>query len=387
MSRSVDLSRYLLQPGAAVAGHAVELLFAEHAYPAMLEAIAGARREVLLESYIFADDGAGRRFCAALLDRARAGVSVLVLVDGFGSLSLDERWKERLRDGGVALAVFHPVRPWRPRWEWSVRDHRKLLVVDGAVAFVGGMNVSDDYAPRAWGGRAWHDAQARVAGPAVSSLRRQFAAAWTRASGARPWTEGAEGTPAAAPPPAGGDGALVQPLGVGGPRERRRIRKHYQFLVRRAERTVRMMFGYFIPDRGWIRLLRNAARRGVDVRVMFPGQTDVPAMMWAARATYGRLLASGVRVFEWQASTLHAKVLSVDRAACAIGSYNLDRRSLLLNWELSVLVAGGEAAAAFEERFELDETTSREVTWEEWEARGPVARIAERFSYALRPWL
>jgi cardiolipin synthase len=179
----------------------------------------------------------------------------------------------------------------------------------------------------------------------------------------------------------------VQVLGIGGLRDRRRIRRHYQFAIRQAQHTVRIMAGYFIPDRGWRRLLRNAVKRGVDVRVMFPRRNDILAIQWAAHASYGSLLRAGVAVYEWLPSMLHAKVLSVDGAVCAIGSYNLDRRSLLLNWELSVLV-GDESTARFLDRnFDTDLDHCVAIDRTSWAHRGIFQRMVERLFYILRRWL
>lgn len=386
---SISVPRsYLLHAEAAKDGHELDVLFdGERAFPAMLEAIDGARSEILLESYIFLDDCGGRRFIDALKARALAGVSVRVLVDGFGSFSVFEGWRDELRRAGASLGIFHPVRPWRKRWSWGARDHRKLLVIDGTVAFLGGMNLSVDYAPADWNGSAWHDVQVRLGGPAVAALRSYFFETWRLAAveerGDPIGNPVGNPVPIAYPP----RGVFVLPLGVGQLRQRFRIRRNYQFLVRRATKSVRLMFGYFVPDLGWLRLLKNAARRGVDVRVMFPATSDVAAVQWAARSTYGTLLRSGVQVFEWLPTMLHAKVLAVDGVACAVGSYNLDRRSLLTNWELSVVVAGGDAASAIERQFTADQSRCRAVDPETWKRRGLGRRLLEQFYYAMRVWL
>src|SRR3954464_13428142 len=221
-------------------GHRVEVLIdGAAAYPAMLGAILSARREVLLETYIFESDAAGRRFHHALCDRALAGVEVRVVVDGAGSWGFSSADRRALLDCGVHLATFHPVGPWRARWGWSVRDHRKILVVDEEAAFVGGMNIGDDYAPVDWGGKGWHDVHARVEGPCVQDVRRYFFDSWTYAvpdpapatapapaggprRGAPPGGRRAP-PPHPAPPPADGEGARVQALVVARFRDRRLI--------------------------------------------------------------------------------------------------------------------------------------------------------------------
>jgi cardiolipin synthase A/B len=383
LPKNRSLDRYLLHPDAARPGHHVDVLVGGgETYGAMLGAIRTATTEILVETYIWTDDATGEKFVEALAERARAGLRIHVLVDGFGSLGLSDATRRRLRDAGVWLAVFNPVRPWQRRWAWSVRDHRKLLVVDGVVAFIGGLNIADEYAPTDWGGRGWHDVHARINGSAVSALRRHFFSAWRHAT-----AEEGELPPLALPVPSCSGTARVQVLGIGGLRERRRIRRHYQFAIRQARATVRIMGGYFIPDRGWRRLLRNAVRRGVDVRVMFPHRSDVPAVRWAAHATYGSLLRAGVKVYEWLPSMLHAKVLSVDGRMCAIGSYNLDRRSLLLNWELSVIVGDDVTTGLLDRRFDADLARCIEIERVPWARRGILNRLVERFFYALRRWL
>jgi cardiolipin synthase len=378
----LDLDHYLLHPEAGTLGNAVHVLFGSpEAYPQMLDRMAHAQSEILLESYIFADDSTGKTFAEMLAQKARDGIRVHLLIDGFGSFGFPESRQRELRAAGVQLAVFHPVRPWRPRWSWSVRDHRKLLVVDGTVAFIGGLNISDEDAAGRPERRAWHDVHAQIQGPATAELRRN-------SSGLAPRDRREYRFPC--PTPSCPQRLLAMHLSsrsVGGYRERRRIQKHYQYALRRAQSTVRVMFGYFVPDRGWLRLLGNTARRGIDVRVMFPAHSDVPALQWAARATYGRLLRAGVQVFEWEPSMLHAKALAVDGVVCAIGSYNLDQRSLLVNWELSVLVAGGSAARCIEQRFESDEQNCTKLDLSTWSKRGLLQRIAEWFFYTLRHWL
>jgi cardiolipin synthase len=374
--------RYFLRPGNARPGHAIEVLFdGRETFPSMLEAIRCARLEILLEMYTWLADPVGLAFIDALAERARAGVHVKTLVDGFGSLALPDWARARLTDAGVELEIFHPMRPWKPRWAWAVRDHRKLLVVDRAVAFTGGLNLTNEYAPPESGGGEWHDVCARVRGPAVHELREHFFSAWRHATGLHLRTRVAR-LPALPDGPA--SGAPVQVLAISRFRGRRRIRNHYRYAVRQARSTVRIMMGYFIPDRGWRRVLRNAVRRGVDVRLMFPHVSDVAAVKWATRATYSRLLRAGVRIYEWLPSMMHAKALSIDGAVCSVGTYNLDWRSFKHNWELSLLIADAASAARIEERFAADLARCIEIDPVRWSQRGFRIRLIERFFYLLR---
>jgi cardiolipin synthase len=284
------------------------------------------------------------------------------------------------------------VGPWRRRWGWSVRDHRKLLVVDERIAFAGGLNIGDDYAPREWGGKGWHDVHARVEGPVVQDLRRSFFEAWGYAS---PDGEAlVRALPSAhhphRPPPAPaveGEGARVQALSVGRSHDRRRIERDLQHAVSLARDHVYVQSAYFIPNRRWRRTLRRAATRGVDVRVLVPRHNDVPGIRDASRFTWGALLRGKVRLFEYQPTMLHAKTIVVDGCWCSIGSYNLDQRSLQYNWEISLSIVDPAACRALEERFARDLLASREVTLEEWARRPFWQRIKEEFFYFFRLWL
>ncbi|MGZ6125866.1 MAG: phospholipase D-like domain-containing protein, partial [Myxococcales bacterium] len=177
-----QLERLCRAPQHMLPGHRMRWLFGgAEAYPAMLDAIATARDEILLETYIWAGDANGRRFVDAVCIKAQEGVRVRCVIDGAGSFGFSGDDVQRMRSAGVLLSMFHPVGPWRRRWGWQVRDHRKLLIVDGRVAFAGGMNLGDDYAPVAWGGRGWNDAHAQIEGPVLRELERLFEVTWNYA--------------------------------------------------------------------------------------------------------------------------------------------------------------------------------------------------------------
>jgi cardiolipin synthase len=387
--------RYCLTPHRMKPGHRLSVLVdGAEAYPAMLAAILGARREVLLETYIFESDATGKRFHHALCDRALAGVSVRLVVDGAGSWNLSGPDREALLDAGAHLATFHPVRPWRRHWGWSVRDHRKLLVVDEDMAFTGGLNIGDEYAPREWGGKGWHDVHVRVHGPVVADLRRSFFDAWRYASpdGVPKRLTHPRPLPAKHPPevpgPAAAEGTgRAMSLAIGRFRDRRLIEKHLQRAVSLSQTRVFIHSAYFIPNRRWRKTLRRAAMRGVDVRVMVPHHSDVPGIVYASRHTYASLLRGRVRIFEYLPTMLHAKSIVVDGAWCSIGSYNLDQRSLQYNWELVLSIVDDEAAFALEERFARDLVLCREVDPDEWRRRPFWERLQERIFYYFRLWL
>ncbi|HUJ58886.1 MAG TPA: phosphatidylserine/phosphatidylglycerophosphate/cardiolipin synthase family protein [Kofleriaceae bacterium] len=351
-------------------------------YPAMLEAIAAARETICFETYILAADRTGDRFKAALLDRARAGVAIRVIYDAVGSFGLADAWLAELRAAGVGIIEFNPLAPWRARSSFSHRDHRKILVVDDAVAFTGGLNVANEYAAVEDGGAGWHDMHCRLRGPIVLDLARLFRRTWLRAGG----------TTYRAPPRAS------TALGAGGStfarlientsrRHKPAIRRAYLHVIKAARRQVLIENAYFLPDRGLRRALVRAVRRGVDVRVIVPGHSDVRLLEWATLYVLRRLARRGVKFLTWRGAMMHAKTAVVDATWSMIGSYNLDAQSRFNNLEDTVelldpavaheLVASFEADAASCARF--DEATWLALPW--W--RKALAWLA----YRLRRWL
>ncbi len=400
--------RLCLQPDALMPGNRFEpLIDGAAAYQAMLDAIESAEHTIDLETYIWEGDALGHRFAALLERKARAGVRVRAMADGAGAWAAGSILAQ-LHTAGAHLAFFHPMTPWRRRWGWSVRDHRKLLIVDARVAFTGGFNLANEQAPTDWGGLGWHDIHARIEGPSVRALQRLFDDAFRYASGerGRGWSLLREPrrhahdptelssialvpeTPPHAVPPAAlahpAAHAQLQALAVGRRRDRRFIQRHYQYAVAMSRVRVSIFCSYFIPNASWRRTLTKAARRGVDVRVLVPRINDIPAVHYASRFSYQSLLDAGVRIYEYLPTMMHAKALVVDDAWCAIGSYNLDQRSLMYNWEISVAAVDARACAQLEAQFEADIGKSREIDPARWSERGWREKFKERFFYLFR---
>jgi cardiolipin synthase A/B len=375
-----DLQDYAYDAGIYARGHRLRLLRSgAEAYPAMLEAIAAARRNVHLETYILRADRTGRRFGDALRERARAGVEVRLLYDAFGALGLDDDFVAALRADGVRVVAYRPVAPWRPRWGLWRRNHRKTLVVDGRLGFTGGLNIGDEYAAAGDGGGGWHDLHVQIEGPAVRRLATLFRTAWEHAGG------DAIAEPAAL---TGGAGPLYATVIANEDiRSRFEIRRSYLHAIRRARSTIRIMNAYFIPDAGVRWALRRAARRGVDVRVVVPSVADVRLAHHASRHVFGRLLRAGVRILEWPGPMMHAKAVVVDGCWCAVGSYNLDYRSLLHDLEVVVAVLDRDFAGCVQEVVEQDVARCREITALAWRARPALSRLLEWAAYRLRRWL
>ncbi len=372
-----------------VPGHRIRWLFGgAQAYPAMLDAIATAQSEILLETYIWASDANGRRFVDAVCIKAQEGVRVRCVIDGAGSFGFSGDDVQRMRSAGVLLSVFHPVGPWRRHWGWQIRDHRKLLIVDGRVAFAGGMNLGDDYAPVSWGGRGWNDVHAQIEGPALRELERLFEVTWNYAEPEN-WDAALPAPGRRIPEPVAihGSTTRAQVLAVGRFMGRRIVQHHLQHAIATAKERIWIEAAYFIPNRTLRGALKRAARRGVDVCVMVPRHSDIPGLADASRYTWTSLLKAGVRVFEWLPGMLHAKTLSIDGAWCTVGSYNLDSRSLLYNWEVTLEVLDARVSEQLEEKFRDDLEFCEPVDPATFRKRGPWRKLRERFFYIFRVWL
>jgi cardiolipin synthase A/B len=367
-----------------VGAHHLSLLCdGEQAYPSMLEAIGLARSTICLETYILRSDKTGVRFADALTERARAGVEVNLLFDAWGS-SVTSAYLEQLERSGVRVLAFHPLRFTGPRREifarMTRRDHKKTLVVDGRVGFTGGLNISDDYASPRDGGRGWRDTHIRIEGPAALELEYFFLRTWRRAGGAaldesRYGGEGRRADPCVR--------IITNDLRGG----RMSIREAYNRSISTAKRRIWITNAYFLPTLRLLGRLGGAARRGVDVRIMVAGTTDVTAVLYASRAIYDRLLRAGVRMFEWNGRVLHAKTAVVDSVWSTVGSSNLDHQSLRHNLEVNAIVESERFAGALERMFEDDLEHCLEIVPERWKERMPWERAASWGMYLLRDWL
>jgi cardiolipin synthase len=361
-------------------------------FPAMLDAIAAARREVLLEMYWFDDAPVARRIIAALAERARAGVPVRVLYDAIGSLGAPDERFHALQEAGGKVVEFNPIAPWRRRFRFGwieQRDHRKILVVDGAMAFVGGLNIGLPWMPAEDGGGGWRDDVARIEGAAAEKSRTLFYETWRKQGGECPhdvaWTpkkplrEAAREVVKAAQV---GHGE-VEVLGHDAWGARMIIRRRYLSHIRTATKRVLIANSYFLPDGAVRRALENAARRGVEVRVIVPRHSDVPAVAWATRALYARLMKAGVHVHEWTRGVLHAKTALIDGWATT-GSYNMDARSWRYNLEANVATDHPDFVAAVERSLRDDLRAGEEVDPAQWAKRPWVDRLREWWFYLFR---
>lgn len=356
----------------------------EAAFARMRAAITTAREEVLLETYILRDDRLGHVMQATLMAAAQRGVRVAVLADAIGSMGTGDRFWSTLEEAGVMVRQFH--RFWHHPFEALRRDHRKLLVIDRAIAFAGGMNIGNEYGsnPRAHAD-VWRDSFAETAGTVARELASVFAEGWDRAGGA-PLPGLTSGSPRHARRGSASDelpAVLVMDPRPG--RGQREMLTVLAALVGGARERLWITTPYFAPPSRALGLLTEAARRGVDVRLLLPGErTDVPLVRHAAHGAYAALLAHGVRVYEYQRATLHAKTVVVDRFASVVGSSNLDFRSFWLNAECNLLVFDDRFGAALDASFLADLEASEEITAAAWRQRPLGHRLGDAIARALR---
>lgn len=361
-------------------------------YRAMLEAIEAARDHIHLETYIFDDDVVGRRFANALLRQRERGVAVHVIRDSVGTLSTPQAFFQRLMDGGVQVLDFNPVNPAQARGEWLLneRNHRKLLIVDGRVAFLGGINISSVYSGGSFsrassvrpdGTAGWRDTDLQVRGPVVADFQRLFMATW----------EAQRGPPLPQrtyfPPPQMSGDDVVRAIGSSPQDEHSLIYITLLSVIGSAETSVRLTNAYFVPDPQLLVALETAAARGVDVVLVLPSQSDSWLVLNAGRAHYDRLLRAGVKIHERRGVVLHSKTALVDGVWATVGSTNLDWRSFLHNHELNAVVLGAAFGAQLQAMFDRDLSASDEIVLAQWEQRPLHQRMREAFALVWAYWL
>lgn len=350
-------------------------------FPSMLAAIKVARLTINLEFYIFWDGEIGRIFAAALAERARAGVHVKVILDSVGSATMSQQLIDFLRRNGIDLEWYHPLR-WYTLSRFNHRTHRKLLVVDGAVGFSGGVGIADTWAGDADSRDHWRETVVRIEGPVVTQMQFAFMDNWIKSRGEL--LTGLDYFPANE---ACGD-YLTQVIKSSPSEGSSSVKLLYIISIVSAVKSIYISNAYFVPDRDTIRALEGAVRRGVDVRVIVPGEfTDLPIVRQASRLHYEMLLRRGIRIFEYQPTMMHAKTMVADGIWTTIGSSNFDDRSFRLNDEVNVNIYDERAAAQMEAMFFEDLARSREISLRKWFKRGAWERLKEKIAGVFRPQL
>jgi len=376
-----------------VAGNRVTLLVdGPRTLTAIRNAIESAHHHVHLETYIFADDEVGRALRDLLIRRRQEGIEVRVLYDAIGSVTTPAAFFEPLRQAGVEVLQFRSLNPVRTLpWKLNNRDHRKIVVVDGRVAFTGGINISSTYAsssslrpgPNSGQEEAWRDTHVEIAGPAAAQFQTLFVKIWERAGGKL-----SDASAQYFPPLAPSGAELVAAVASsGGDRHETTIYDTYVAAIGHASRRLWMTQAYFAPDPALRQALIAAARRGVDVRVIVPSFSDSALIFHASRADYDELLAGGVRIYEQRYAMLHAKSMAIDSALSIVGSANFDIRSFLHNNEVNAVVVGSEFAERMEALFQRDLGDTRELQLQSWRKRPWLDRFKELTSSLFSYWL
>jgi cardiolipin synthase A/B len=351
----------------------------EEFFQRMLEAIDGACKYVLLEMYLVESGDLTDRFVAALAAAARRGLKVCVVLDGFGSLGLATADRARLRGAGVELRFYNAL-SWHKKLHNFLRDHRKLLIIDGQRAFVGGAGLTDEFAGLRGKGAPWRDQMVEIVGPVMIDWQRAFARTWRRCGGSLGLPDPAV-TDDAGEAGAGGRVVLSEAAA------RSMLANDVVHRIAQARERAWVMSAYFVPSRRFRKALRRTARRGVDVRLLVPGpRTDHPWVRDAARRFYGKLLRSRVRIFEYQPRVLHGKMTICDDWV-SVGSSNLDRWSFKWNLEANQEIVDAAFADDAAEVFENDCRQSEELSPKRWPRRAWLHRVRERIAGALDRWL
>jgi cardiolipin synthase A/B len=359
-------------------GNRVDVFFrGDRAFEAAGAAIDAAREEVLVESYIVKDDATGQAFLDSVGRAAARGVAVRVLADAWGSLTTRRSFWREIKLRGVDARLFNPLFPhllFQP-----FRDHRKILVVDRRVAFTGGMNIGDEYGSSVASSKGpWRDTHCRVEGPAAWELAVVFSEAWRRAGGRIDFEPLSPATAA---------GASILVLDSRPGRGYEETASALAAIVGAARETIWITNAYFAPRARAVRILGEAVRRGVDVRLLLPGKSDVPLVRHAGHGYFRALLRLGVRIFEYGAAILHAKTLVADDFVSVVGSTNLDFRSFHFNAEANLVILDPEAGRAFSNAYRDDLTRSNEIDLASWTRRRRLHRVGDNLARRLGPLL
>lgn len=367
-------------------------------YGAMFADMEKAKEYIHLETFILEDGEIGQDLAERLIAIRGRGVEVRILIDAFGSMGLPDKYVERLQRHGIELRKFHPIDPSEDLriWRSNNRDHRKLLIIDGKIAYTGGLNFSAVYSEGSFSvqsasgsgntdtGSAWRDTQVRIVGPAVSQFQHYFLAMWNKDVSAEDQLQGDTYFPVI---DAQGDILVSVVASSGGDSDEFNVYSVVTSAIEQAKRRVWITQAYFAPNPEFIDRLKAAAQRGVDLRLLLPGVSDSSLVVQASRSSYQELLESGVRIYERNGSVLHAKTIVVDGIWSSIGSTNFDYRSFVHNYELNAVLVSCHFGAAMEKLFEVDLTQSKEITLEAWKDRPFSQRFEEWMGDMFREWL
>ena len=386
-------------------GNKVDLLVdGPSTYTAMLSVIENAKDHINMETYIFEDDEVGQQFAAVLIAKQKSGVQVNLIYDSAGSFNTPKAFFAMLKDNGVNVLEFNPVNPLDKRkdWQWNQRDHRKLLIIDGKIAFIGGINISSVYSSgssgnRSFGGSSkrpskksegdvakngensvpWRDTHLQLAGPVVAEFQKMFTETWQQQKG-EPLA-----TKAYFPTLTNQGNEVVRAIGSSPDEAYSQIYATLLSAINSAETQVFLTNAYFVPDPQLLTALKDAVKRGADVKLLLPEKTDSSLVFYASRSYYDELLRANVKIYEHQVALLHAKTALIDGVWSTVGSTNLDWRSFVNNQEINAVMLGQDFGAQMQKLFENDLASSKQITLKQWRKRSLGARIKEQ---SARVW-
>jgi cardiolipin synthase len=347
-------------------------------FRAISEAIISARKSINMETYTFASDETGWEIAGLLSEKARQGLEGNLIFDSLGSIGSSRSIFSSMARSGVEIVEYNPVRPWKNFFMQGHRDHRKILVVDGSVAFIGGNNIGNDYSGAKHRGRNWRDTHLKIQGPAVRDIQYIFMENWHRNKGALMDINNhiSDGL--------GRGGTTIMILGS---RARRRTQKpiiqSYLAAIGKARKSIYITNAYFIPSGKLVRALTHASRRGVDVRIMMPEKSDVRIAQYASRYLYKRYMKCGMRLYEYRPTMLHAKTAVIDGVWSTVGSSNLDRFTLVRNLEINAVITDRGFGEEMKRIFMSDMKSCDELLLSRWEKRSPVNLLLEWLCYHL----
>jgi len=359
-------------------------------YAAMFEAINNAKDHINLETFILEDDAVGHKFTELLLQKQKNGVQVNIIYDSIGSITTSESFFKRLRDGGIHVVEFNPLSPIKApgRWFSMSPDHRKILIVDGQLAILGGINISNVYSGRLSGRKKvegeplpWRDTDVQIEGPAVAEAQKLFLETWSKQEG--PKLSGRNYYPKTKE----NGNALVRVIGSIPGSDNRITFIAYVAAITYAEKSIHLTNAYFVPDKQILKAFTDAARRGVDVKIILPSTSDYELVLNAARHNYSELLEAGVKIYERRNVMMHAKTAVIDGIWSTVGSTNLDTLSLLSNDEVNAVILSREFAVEMERMFEGDLAQSDQIQKDKWEERPLSQKIREAAAHLFSRWL
>jgi cardiolipin synthase len=361
-------------------------------YQAMFAAIRKARDHINLETYIFEDDDIGKQFADLLLERQATGVQVNLIYDSVGCLNTPRSFFERLSASGIRVLEFNPVNPLagnKKEWLLNNRDHRKLLVVDGRIAFLGGINISESYSSgskrsarkKAANAMGWRDTHLQIEGPVVAEFQKLFMDTWSKQKG--PTLAKMNYFPALDKQ---GD-EIVRAIGSASDDPYSLIYLTLLSAIDHAEQRVYLTNAYFVPDPQLLKALTDAAQRGVEVKLILPSHTDSWAVFHAGRSHYSKLLRAGVKIYERRGAVMHSKTASIDGVWSTVGSTNLDWRSFLHNDELNAAILGRDFSRQMDAMFARDLAESDAIDLDRWEQRSLLLRLKEWAARLAEYWL